>query len=121
MTPNINHKYTKVGEGDRIDATILKMTTEQEIDHLVETETLHTEVEEILVEIIDRIIKEDQEIILGMITGETIIEMTIGKMITEDNDVEIEVMVEIDAGVATEIIQEKTMCDTKILVKIGIE
>ena len=45
------------------------MTTGQEIHLLVETETLQTEVEDILVEIIDRIIEEDHEIILGMITG----------------------------------------------------
>ena len=102
--------------------TLLKMTTRQEIDPLVETATLHTEVEEILVEITDRIIKEDHEIILGMITDETIIGMTIGKMITEDKDIEIEVVVVgIGTGVATEIVQEKTMHETEILVEIGVE
>ena len=39
MTLNLNHKYIKVKEGDRIDAIILKMTTRQGIDHLVEKET----------------------------------------------------------------------------------
>ena len=57
MTPNINNKYIKVKEGDRINMTTLKMTARQEIDNLVETETHHTDVEEILVEIIDKIIE----------------------------------------------------------------
>ena len=69
MTSNINHIYIWVKEGDRIDVTIIKMTTRQEIDPLVEMETLHTEVEEIFVEIIDRIIEEDHKIILETITG----------------------------------------------------
>ena len=44
MTPNLNHIYIKANEGDRIYTITLKMTTGQGIDHLVETETHHTEV-----------------------------------------------------------------------------
>ena len=54
------------------------------------TTSLLQEGEEILAEFIDRITDEDQEIILEMITDETIIGMTIDEMITEDNDIGIE-------------------------------
>ena len=118
-----SHKYTKIKEGDRIDVITIKITTGPEIDHLVETETeTHpTEVEEILVEIIDKIIEEDHEIILGMITDEIIKEMTIDQTMTEDNDKEIKVVVEIVTGVVIEIGQERTMCEIEILVEIGVK
>ena len=36
---NLNHKYIKVKEGDRIDAAIIKIITGQGIDHLVDRNT----------------------------------------------------------------------------------
>ena len=50
------------------------MTTCHGIDHLVETETHHTEVEEMLVEIIHKIIEGGHETIIGMTIEETAIE-----------------------------------------------
>ena len=94
MTPNLNHKYIKVKEEDRIEATILKITTGQGIDHLIETETHHTEVKEILVEIIDKIIEGETETIRGMTMEETIIENRV---------IEIGVAVETIAGIPIEI------------------
>ena len=47
------------------------MITRQGLDNLVVTETHHTEVEEILVEIIDKIIEGDHETITGMTVKET--------------------------------------------------
>ena len=47
--------------------------------------------------------------------------MTIDEMITEDNNIEIKVVVEIGAGVAIEIVQERTMCKTEFFVEIGVE
>ena len=75
MTPSTNHIYTKVKEEDRIDVTMLKMTIRQGIDHLVEIKIHLTEAEEILVEILGKIIEEDHV---------TTIEMTIDKTITEE-------------------------------------
>ena len=65
--------------------------------------------------------EEDHEIILGLITGEIIIGMTIDKVITEDNDIEIDVVVEIDTGVAIELVQERTTHEAEIFVEIGVE
>ena len=90
MTPNLNHKYIKVKEGDIIDVTILKMTTRQGIECLIGKETHHIEAEEILVETIGKIIEGDHEIILGM----TIEEKTIENKGTEI-EVEIETIAEI--------------------------
>ena len=61
-------------EGDRIDVITLKMTTGQEIDCLVETDTHHIEIEEDSVRIINKIIEADHKTILGMTIEETIIE-----------------------------------------------
>ena len=46
MMHNLNHKYTKEKEEDRIDIIIIIMTSRQEIDHLVEIEGHPIEVEE---------------------------------------------------------------------------
>ena len=75
MTVQINKHHTQFKPQiyqckgrDRIDATILKMTTRQGMDNLVEIETHYTEVEESLVEVIDKIIEGDHETILEMTT-----------------------------------------------------
>ena len=111
MTPNINHRYIKVKEGDRIDVIILKMTTGQGMDHSVETKTLHTE--EILVEILDKIIGGDHE---------TIIEMTIEETITENRGTETGVSIETITGIPieTESILERTICKVDIIVEIEV-
>ena len=114
MIPNLNHKYIKVKEGHRIDMTILKMTTQQEIDHLVDTDTHHTEVEEILVEIIDKIIDGDHKTPIGMTLEETTI---------ENRDTEIEVEVETITAILIEIekILGMTFHKVEIIVETGIE
>ena len=66
VTPNISHRYIKVKEEDRIDTITHKITTGQGIDNIVEAEIHHTEVEEIMIEIIDKIIEGDHETVLGM-------------------------------------------------------
>ena len=113
MTPNLNHKYIKVKEGDRIDVSILKMTTGQGIDNLVETEIQHTEVEDILVEILDKIIEGHHEAIIGMTTEKTI---------TENSGTEIGVAVETIAGILKEIkkILGRTIHKVEIIVKIEV-
>ena len=90
-----NQKYIIVKEGDRIDAIILKMTTGQGIDPLVEAETHHTEVEEILVEIIDKIIEGDHKTIKGITIEETVIE-NIGTEIGVEIEPIAEVLIEIE-------------------------
>ena len=113
MTPNLNHKYIEVKEGDRTDITILQMTTRQGIYHLVETETHHTEVDENLVAIMDKIIEGDHE---------TIIRMTIEETMIENKDTEIGVAVETIAGVPIEIekILGMTICKAGTLVQAGV-
>ena len=92
VMPNLNHKSIKEKEGDRIDVITLKMTIRQEIDHLVQTEIHHIEVEEDSIGIIHKIIGGDLKIILGVTIEETII---------ENKDVNIEVQVE---GILIEIV-----------------
>ena len=113
MTPNLNHKYIKEKEEDRIDAIITKMTTRQGIDHLVETETHHMEVEEILVEILGKIIEGDHETIIGMTVEETII---------ENKGIKIGVAIAIIAGIPIQIekILGRTIHKVEILVEIEI-
>ena len=101
------------------------MTIDQEIDSLVETELHLIEVEKVLAEIIDKITEVDCRIILvvttdrtitGEITDWTIIEIilgkTIGKIDIEVQDLGIEVVVETDIKINTEIIQERTLNET---------
>ena len=89
--------------------TILKMTTGQGIDHLAETETHHTEAEEILVEILEE-------------NHETIIGMTIEEKIIENRGIEIELEVETIAGICTEKEKtlERTIHEVESIVEIGV-
>ena len=89
---------------------MLKMTTRQGIDHLVETETHHTEVDDILVKIIGKIIEGDHEIIIGMTIEETTIE---NKGI--DKEVEVETIAEIQKVLGM------TICEVEALVEIAVE
>ena len=93
---------------------MLKMTTGQEIDNLVEKETHHTEVYDILVEIIDKIIEGDHKTIIGMIIEETTI---------KNKDIEIEVEVETITEILIEIekILGMTICKVEIPVETGVE
>ena len=110
--PNLNHHYIKENEGDRIDVTTLKITTRREIDHLVETETHNTEVEGILVKIIDKIIEGDLKTILGVTIEETII---------ESKDIDIEVEVEAITDMLIEIALGMTISEVETLVETGVE
>ena len=99
-------------EGDRIDVIILRMTTREEIDNLVETETHHIEVEEDSARITHKIIEGDLKTILGM---------TIEKTIIENKGIEIGVAVETITDILIEVILEMTICETEILVETGVE
>ena len=72
---NLSHKYTKEKEEDRIDVLIIKMTSRQEIDNLVEIEGHCIEAEEDLARMVDKIMEGDHKTILGMTTEEKIIEI----------------------------------------------
>ena len=122
---NISHKFIRVIEGDRTDVITIRMIIDQERDPLVEIEVHLIEVEEVLGEIIDQITEVDCRIILrmttdrtiiGMTTDGTIIEITIGKaiekIVIENQDLGIEVEVEMDVEITTEIIQERTVRET---------
>ena len=100
MVPNLNLKYIREKERDRIDLITLKMAIRREIDHLIETKTHHIEVEEDLVRIIHKIIEGDCKTILGMTTEETFI---------ENQGIGIEVEVETIAEVHIEIVLEMTV------------
>ena len=56
MLPNLNHKYIKEKVRDRTDVIKFKMIMRQGIDHYVEIEIHHTEVEEDSVRITHKII-----------------------------------------------------------------
>ena len=113
MTPNINHKYIKSKRRGQNRFEYTQMTTRQGIDHLVEIEIHHTEEEEILVEILDKIIEEDNNTIIGMTIEETII---------ENRGLEIGVVVEIITGILIEVVKtlERTICKVVIMVKIEV-
>ena len=116
----------------RTDVITVKMNIDQEMNHLVETEILLIEAEEGLAKIIDQITEEDHgrisglitdRIIIGMTTDEIIIEITTGKtiekIVIEIKDLGIEVKVERDIEITTDIAQEKTLNETGgILVEI---
>ena len=110
MTLNINLKCTKVKEEDRTDAIMIQMTTGQEIDHLVETEIHHIEVEENLVRIIHKMIEGDLKEILGL---------TIEEIIIENKGIEIGM--EVETITLIKIVLGMTICETEILVEMGVE
>ena len=77
------------------------MISRQEIDHLVEIEGHHIEVEEDLARIIDKIIEGDCKTILGITTEEIVIEI---------KSTGIEVELETITETLTETVLEMTMC-----------
>ena len=112
MTPDLNHKYIKVEEGDRIYVIILKMTTGKGIDHLVEKKTHHTDVEKILVKIIGKTKEGDHKTILGM---------TIEETTTENKGIEIGVEIETIVVILIENIVVMTIWEVEISVETGVE
>ena len=125
MMFNINPRFIRVKEGDRTDVITIRMIIDKEIGPLIETEVHLIEVDKVLAEIIDQVIEVDHGIILEAttnrtvteeITDGTIIGITLGKTI-EKIDIEIqylgiEVVVEMDIEITTEINQERTLNKT---------
>ena len=72
----------------------------------------HTEVEGISIKLIDKIIEEDHEAILGMTMEETIIKNKV---------IEIEVKVETITKILIEKVVRMTICEVEILVETGVE
>ena len=106
-----SHRYTKETEGDKIDVTIIRMTFRQGIDHLVETEGHHIEVEEILVRIIDKMIEGHHK---------TIFEVMLEEKIIQDKGTGIEVVVEIFTETITEKVLGMTIEEIVMMTEIGI-
>ena len=97
--------------GDRIEVSIIKMTSGQEIDHLVEIERHCIEVEEDLVGILDQIMEGNCRTIIGMTTEEINIE-------NKGIGIEVEVKIIIEILIGTVLV--KTTQEIVILIETRV-
>ena len=135
MMFSISLECIRVKEEVRTDAITVMTIIDLAIDHLVEIEVHLIEVGQVLAEIIDQITEVDCKKILEMTTDRTIREMTTDEIIIEIitgktideliiENKGIEIGVEVEAGIVTEItteiVQERTLSKVGILVEIGV-